>query len=244
MSRTARLVLIGVTTFIVCLAAFAPASLVRYLLRDAAPLTLVATTGTIWRGAGNLAFGASPLGRIEWSFAPSTLFGGRLGFDVVIRDVRLQLSGRATASPSTARAEVAGTFDMAMLSPVLARYDIQIPGTLTVEDLDIAAAYGVRLPQLHGNVKWSGGRVAYRLSGRDHHIELPPLVGFLDSATGEPEMTVYQIDAKMPLLLARVTREGLATIGITKQFTKLLGEPWPGGEPDHAVVLEVGEKLF
>jgi hypothetical protein len=244
MSRTTRLVLIGITTFIVCLAAFAPASLVRYLLRDAAPLTLAGEAGSIWRGSGNLAFGGTPLGRITWSFAPSTLLSGRLGFDFDIDDVRLQLSGRATASPSTARAEVAGSIDMSMLSATLARYDIQIPGTLTVEHLDIAAAYGARLPQLHGNVKWSGGKVAYRLSGRNHRIELPPLVGFLDSATGEPEMTVYQIDAKMPLLLARVTQDGLATIGITKQFTKLLGEPWPGGEPDHAVVLEVGEKLF
>jgi len=244
MSRTTRLVLIGVTTFIVCLGAFAPASLVRYLLRDAAPLTLTGPTGTIWRGSGNLAFGGTSLGRIAWSFAPSTLLSGRVGFDVDIRDARLQLSGRATASASSAQADIVGSFDMAMLSAALARYEIQIPGTLTVEHLAIAATYGARLPQLHGNVKWSGGRIAYRLSGRDHQIELPPLVGFLDSATGDPEMTVYQIDAKMPLLLARVTQDGLATMGITKQFTKLLGEPWPGGEPDHAVVLEVGEKLF
>jgi glycine cleavage system H lipoate-binding protein len=45
-------------------------------------------------------------------------------------------------------------------------------------------------------------------------------------------------------MLAKVAQDGMATVGITKQFTKMLGEPWPGGEPDHAVVLEVGEKLF
>jgi hypothetical protein len=48
----------------------------------------------------------------------------------------------------------------------------------------------------------------------------------------------------MPLMLGKVAQDGMATVGITKQFTKMLGEPWPGGEPDHAVVLEVGEKLF
>jgi hypothetical protein len=70
------------------------------------------------------------------------------------------------------------------------------------------------------------------------------LVGFLDSSSGQPEMSVYQSNDETPLMLARISRDGLATIGITKQFTKLLGEPWPGNEPDHAVVLEVGEKLF
>ncbi len=127
---------------------------------------------------------------------------------------------------------------------LLARYDLQIPGTIAVEHLDLTAAYGARLPQVRGELKWSGGDVGYRLSGRDHRVTLPPLVGFIDSSSGQPEISVYQVDDKMPLMLAKVAQDGMATVGITKQFTKMLGEPWPGGEPDHAVVLEVGEKLF
>jgi hypothetical protein len=57
-------------------------------------------------------------------------------------------------------------------------------------------------------------------------------------------MTVYAVDDPTPLLLAHVQPDGLASIGITKQFTKLIGQPWVGGEEDHAVVLEVSEKLF
>ena len=131
-----------------------------------------------------------------------------------------------------------------MLADILARYDIRVPGTIAVENLELTVAYGARLPQIRGELKWTGGDIDYRLSGRDHRAQLPALVGFIDSSSGQPEISVYQVDDRMPLMLAKISQDGLATVGITKQFTKMLGEPWPGGEPDHAVVLEVGEKLF
>ena len=243
MSRPLRLTLIGVATFIVCLFVFAPASLVRYLLRDA-PITLAGPTGTLWRGSGDLAVAGSPLGRIDWSLAPSTLLSGELGFDVTVTGPHIDLKGRTAASPRAGHAELDGTFETALLADALARYDIHIPGSITIEHLDLTANYGARLPMVRGELKWSGGNVDYRLSGRDHRAQLPPLVGFVDSSSGQPEISVYQVDDKMPLMLAKISQEGLATVGITKQFTKMLGEPWPGGEPDHAVVLEVGEKLF
>lgn len=244
MSRFLRLTLIGVATFIVCIAVFAPASLVRYLIKDGGPVALVGPTGTIWRGSGDLAIAGTPIGRVNWSFAPSMLLTGDLGFDVEVRGDKVDLTGRAGASAKSGHAEFKGQFDTALLSQTLARYDIHLPGTVTVDHVDLSAAYGARLPQIRGELKWSGGDVGYRLSGRDHAVALPPLVGFIDSSSGQPEISVYQVDDKMPLMLAKISQDGLASVGITKQFTKMLGEPWPGGEPDHAVVLEVGEKLF
>jgi hypothetical protein len=244
MSRALRLTLIGVVTFIVCLGAFAPASLVRYLLRDAAPVTVAGPTGTLWHGSGDLAVAGVHMGRIDWSFAPSALLSGDVGFDVRVHGDQIDLSGRATASARSGHVALDGRFDTALLADAMSRYDIQIPGSVAVEHLDLTAAYGARLPQVRGDLKWTGGDIDYRLSGRDHRVQLPPLVGFIDSSSGQPEISVYQVDDKMPLMLAKISQDGLATVGITKQFTKMLGEPWPGGEPDHAVVLEVGEKLF
>jgi general secretion pathway protein N len=243
-SRYLRLTLIGVATFIVCIGVFAPASLVRYLLKDGGPVALVGPAGTIWRGAGDLAVGGTPIGRVNWSFAPAMLLTGDLGFDVEVRGAKVDLAGRASASAKSAHAEFKGEFDTGLLAETLAHYDIRLPGTVAVEHVDLTAPYGARLPQVRGELQWSGGEVGYRLSGRDHRVALPPLVGFIDSSSGQPEISVYQVDDKMPLMLAKISQDGLATVGITKQFTKMLGEPWPGGEPDHAVVLEVGEKLF
>ncbi len=245
MSRTVRLTLIGVATFIVCVCAFAPASLVRYALRgDETPITLIGPTGTLWRGSGDLAVSGVHIGHIDWSYAPSALLSGEFGFDVRVRGDHVDLSGRASAAVRSAHAEMSGTFDTALLADTLSQYDLDIPGSIAVEDLELTSMRGARLPQVRGKLKWSGGEVGYRLSGRDHLVKLPPLVGFVDSASGQPEISVYQVNDKMPLMLAKVSPNGLATVGITKQFTKMLGEPWPGGEPDHAVVLEVGEKLF
>lgn len=244
MARTSRLILIGVGTFVVCAIVFAPASLVRFVIPNGGLLTIAAPTGTLWRGSGDLGIGGTPVGAIDWSFAPGALFTANLGYDLRVRGDHVDLAGRATAGFTSAHAELGGTFDTALVADLLARYDIHLPGAIAVESFDVTSGYRARLPQTRGELKWSGGAVDYSLSGREHHVTLPPLVGFLDSSSGQPEISVYQVNDKMPLLLARITQDGLATVGITKQFTKMLGEPWPGSEPDHAVVLEVGEKLF
>jgi hypothetical protein len=244
MLRTFRLILFGVLTFLICAVAFAPASLVRYVIPRSSVITVAVPTGTLWRGAGELGVAGIPVGTVEWTFAPGALLGATLGYDIDLKGDHVALDGRVSAGVSSARGDFTGTFDTALLGDTLARYDLRIPGTIAVQHLEISGAYGARLPQTRGELRWSGGAVDYALSGREHHVTLPPLVGFLDSSSGQPEISVYQVDDKMPLLLGRITQDGLATIGITKGFTKMLDEPWPGSEPDHAVVLEVGEKLF
>jgi hypothetical protein len=244
MHLSRRLVLIGIATFIVCLGAFAPASLVRLALRDVPQITLAGPTGTVWSGSGDLGVAGTPLGRIVWSFAPTSLLSGDVGFDVNVTGDHVDLGGRTGASLRSSHAALKGRLDSAIFNELFGRYDIRIPGTIAVEHLDLTAAYGDRLPDARGELKWTGGEVSYRLSGRDYRAKLPPLIGFVDSSSGQPEISVYQVDDKMPLMLAKIAQDGMATVGITKEFTKILGQPWPGGEPDHAVVLEVGEKLF
>lgn len=244
MKRILSLALIGIATFAVCAIVLAPASLVGLLVRDARPLTLGALTGTLWHGSGDVGFDGTPLGRLNWSFAPVLLLNGQFGFDVDLHGDQLDLAGRAGASPGGASAQLHGTLDAALLKEPLARYAVELPGSFAFDDVDVTHRYGSRLPMLRGDLKWTGGMVNYRLSGRDQRLDLPPLAGLLDSSSGQPTLTVTKIDDTMPLLIGHLTEDGVASLGITKQFTKMLGEPWPGSEPDHAVVLEVGEKLF
>ena len=66
------------------------------------------------------------------------------------------------------------------------------------------------------------------------HAELgpgPTAVAFADGDT-------------TPLLHAELKTNGFARIGVTKYLTKMAGNPWPGGDPDHAIVLEVEEQVF
>jgi hypothetical protein len=244
MKRILRLSLIGIATFAVCAIVLAPVSLVGFLVRDAQPVTLGSLTGTLWHGGGDLGYDGTPLGHLNWSFAPALLLNGQFGFEVHLHGDQLDFAGRAGASPNTATAQLHGTLDAALLKEPLARYAVELPGSFALDNVDVTHRYGSRLPMLHGDLKWSGGMVNYRLSGRDQRIELPPLIGLLDSSSGQPTLTATQISDKTPLLIGHLAEDGVASIGITKQFTKMLGQPWPGSEPDHAVVLEVGEKLF
>jgi hypothetical protein len=100
------------------------------------------------------------------------------------------------------------------------------------------------LPNLKGELSWTGATVSYRLGQITNHVVLPALTGFVYSSTGQPEMTAYEAAHDTPLLLSRVAADGWVTIGITKRFTQLLGQPWTGSDADHAVVLEVQEQLF
>jgi hypothetical protein len=244
MKRFLRLALLGITTFAVLAVVLAPASLVGHFVRDAQPVTIGSLTGTLWHGSGDLGFDGTPLGRLNWSFAPALLLRGQFGFDLDLHGNQLNVAGRAGTSPSMATAQLHGTIDAALLKEPLARYAIELPGSLTVNSLDVTHRYGGRLPMLAGDLKWSGGTVNYRLSGRNQRVDLPPLHGVLDSSSGQPTLTATQIGDTTPLLVGQVAEDGMASIGTTKQFTKMLGQPWPGSEPDHAVVLEVGEKLF
>jgi len=244
MARLLRLGLIGFATFAVCAIVLAPASLLRFVVRNAEPLTLATLTGTLWHGSGDLGYAGTPLGRLNWSFAPALILQGQFGFDVHLHGDQLDIAGRASASPTTATTQLHGTLDAALLTEPLTRYAIELPGVFSFEPLDVTQQYGSRLPMLRGDLKWSGGTVNYRSSGIVRRVVLPPLVGSLDSPSGRPTLTVSQTGDKTPLLIGHLTEDGVASIGITKQFTKLLAQPWPGSEPDHAVVLEVGEKLF
>ena len=244
MKRLLSLLLIGIVTFAVCAAVLAPASLLRFAIRDAHPLTLGALTGTLWHGSGDLGFDGTPLGRLNWSFAPALLLKGQMGFAVDLHGDGLDAAGTIGAAPAEATAQLHGMIDAALLKEPLARYAIEVPGSLTVEDLAVTHRYGSRLPTLHGNLKWSGGTINYRMSGQAQRVELPPLAGLLDETSGQPTLTVTEIGSTAPLLIGHLTEDGVGSLGITKQFTKMLRQPWPGSEPDHAVVLEVGEKLF
>jgi type II secretion system (T2SS) protein N len=244
MKRILRLGLLGIATFAVCAIVLAPASLVGLLVRDMQPVTLSTLAGTLWRGSGDVGYDGTPLGRLNWSFAPDLLLHGQFGFDVDLHGDQLDIAGRAGASATGATAQLHGTLDAALLKEPLARYAVELPGSFALDNLDVTHRYGSRLPMLRGDLKWSGGMVNYRLQGRDQRLQLPPLVGLLDSSSGQPTLTATRIDDTTPLLIGHLADDGVASIGITKQFTKMLGQPWPGSEPDHAVVLEVGEKLF
>lgn len=239
-----RYLWIGVATFVAFALVYAPAAIVTGQLERMNGVSSTATSGTLWAGTTTLIGAGQNLGTLDWSLAPTELLRGRLGVDVTLTGTTHSIEGRITSSLSDTAGALGGRVSALAFDHLLRRYDIALPGEFNFSDLHARLPHGQRLPQLNGEIHWSGGHVRWRMSGQIHAHELPPLVAFVDSATGTPEMTVYQIDDDTPLLLLTVEPTGWATVGVTKRFTELIGQPWSGNQPSHGVVVEVQEKLF
>ena len=97
---------------------------------------------------------------------------------------------------------------------------------------------------IQGDIRWDGGTVRYRMANQRHQRELPALLGKLNTVNGVPSITIRSEMEDTPLLRARLDNDGWVHIGITKRFTRLVGQPWQGNESDATIVIEVSEKLL
>ena len=235
---------IGLATFALFALVFAPASIVTGQLERLSDTTATGTSGTLWSGSTNLIIQGARVGAVAWQLAPTELLRGRVGFDIEVNETTHFLEGRISSSVSAADGDFLGRVSALAIDDLLRRYDIVLPGEFVIERLTAHLTHGASLPMLNGEIRWSGGPVRWRMSGRSFAKTLPPLVAFVDSTTGTPKMTVYQPEDDTPLLLLSAEPTGWVTIGVTKRFTELVDQPWAGSEPGHGVVLEVQEKLW
>jgi Type II secretion system (T2SS), protein N len=237
-------IVIAVVTFVALLVFLAPASLVKKALESIPGITFSDVRGTLWSGSGQLAANGHSLGQLTYRFKPIELVLLRAAYDAHLQSESVDLSATVSATLNAALADLHGRLDAAALRELLQRYDMVIGGAFETQGLNVVQRWNAALPNVKGELRWSGAPVSYRLGNVTHRTVLPPLSGFIDSRAGKPEMTAYEADHDTPLMFARVAEDGWVTIGITKRFTQLLGQPWTGSDADHAVVLEVQEQLF
>lgn len=239
-----RTIAIGVILFLAFAIAFAPASLLRTLLPAQSGIDLLQAGGTLWNGHASLYLAAEPAGQVAWTFDPATLLSGSLGYDISLTGPEHDLRGTVSAGLGSAAATLSGQVSAAFANRWLAPYDIAISGDLTLEEVHVQAPYDVAVTgegSAAGTIRWAGGPVSYRLSGRSHQGDLPPLAAYLGEKL---VVTVYPAEGRTPLITGRVLADGFVKIGVTQLLTGLVGNPWPGSHADHEVVLEVEEQFF
>jgi hypothetical protein len=238
-----RTILFGLLLFLGFAVAFAPAGLMRLVFDRIEGVSLTHPAGTIWHGSGRIILQESPLGTVQWDLHPATLLRGALGYDFALVGAGSELDLKGSTSVGFNRSfalEVSGRVSAELINRFLAPYDMMMSGNLELTDAALTIRGGI--PQrAAGQVTWAGGPVRYLLSGRSLSSNLPPLVAFLGEG---PEATVFAQNGQTPLIKAELLETGFAKVGITKLLTKMLDNPWPGSDPDHAVVLEVEEQVF
>ncbi len=235
---------IGAALFVAFVVIRAPAGLLPIFIGDSIPVTLLEPHGTLWQGRGELLFDSLPAGRLQWDLRGVTLLQGRLGYDLLLKNSELNLQGTLAAGISTVSVSVSGEIESSFVNRWLTPYDIRLGGQFRLQEAGgtiVRRQARPELQQASGSVHWTGGPVRYVLSNRVSNTTLPPLTALLGPGAAA---VAFADGDQTPLLHAELKPDGFAKIGVTKQLTKLLGNPWPGGDADHAVVLEVEEQVF
>jgi hypothetical protein len=239
------IILLAVTLTVV----FAPAALLRRALPEEGPVGLTTPSGTIWNGSGDLVVGGRSVGRLAWQIRPVTILQGALGYHLALSGPAQVIEADLALRPGGFTATLDGTADAAWVNEWIGQYDINLSGRFTFESLQIDAPYAlIRSAEpspapgtATGRLTWSGGPVAYRLTGQDFAGTLPPLEARFGDAL---EAVVFAVGNPTPLLSAELLANGFARVGMTRLLPKLLNNPWPGAGPDHEVVLEVEEQVL
>jgi hypothetical protein len=243
----------GLLIVVIVLLTQAPVSLLKPFLPPAGQaVELQQLRGTLWRAAATVHHQGRTLGDLSWQFQPARLLSGQLAFawQMAGRDV----SGTGTAGRSLSAWHLTGDGVAAsrLFAPLLAEYELVVPGQVTLAEL-VAASDGQRVTGLAGNLLWPGGSVTFPQGNRLATIAMPPLNAELKlDAEQQPLAEVFQADgqgqrapgADYPLLTLTALASGFAKVAVTRRLTRLAGVPWPGSEPDHAVVLEVEQQVF
>jgi hypothetical protein len=233
-------IIIGGLIFVSLIIVRIPAGVIRYLIPVDAQAALLSPQGTIWSGSGDLLVNGIETGRLSWSVRPVTFLRGRVGYDLELAGAGADLSAGLEFGVSTTLATVDGTVTGRFVNQWLEPYYIELSGLFQVLAVRFTLD-GRMLEALDGQLAWDGGPIRYRLSGKVHDSALPAMTADLGPG---PVATAYATGESTPLLHAALTPDGFARIGVTKYLTRILGQPWPGGDPDHAVVLEVEEQVF
>jgi len=241
-----RYLLAGLALFLGFAVAFAPAGLLERALETNTEASLLNPRGTLWRGQGTLLVDARDMGTLNWDFHALSLLQLSPSYAWTLAGADKNLSGDVEVGWRNAGASVAGQLEASALNAWLSTYDIFLSGQFNFRPTVVG--FDHRRNEVHtldGELEWSGGPVRYTLSGLLRETTLPPLTAILNaSAAGQPQAVVYARGEQTPLLIATLSNNGFAKVSITKFFTKLLGNPWPGSDADHEVVIEVEEQIF
>ena len=249
-----RYIVIGLLLFLAFGVAFLPASLATRALERVPGADLLQPAGTVWSGSGQLLIDGAPLGRVDWRFRPLRLLTATAAYAIELEIPPVKgepgsVAGTiAYALGGELSAQLEGDIDCATLAPLLRRYEVAIDGRLTSEQLhaslDTSAPWETL--SVDGRIDWSGGLTSYYLANTLARQRLQAMYANIETSRTVPrevQANVYG-EESYPLLRLSLGASGFAKIGISKRLSQIVGSPWPGGDPDHAIVLEVEQPLF
>lgn len=222
---------------------YAPASLLRHLTASVPGMEIVGPSGTLWNGSGGLVVQGELLGTAQWAFAPLQLFNMEVSYAVSFQGRDTRLTGNVSVASNGLTGTATGTVGTNSLNYTLEPWDVRVDTPVTVEHI-VANWDAGALDHLDGVLSWSGGTTTWLIDGVATQTSLPPLRATLGSVDGALSGIVLPDGGQVPVLQFILAPDGTFTLKISKLLTRMVGRPWPGGDPDHAIVMEMIDDLF
>ena len=245
-----RNIFVGALVVAVMLTALAPANLMRITITQVAGVDLVKPQGTVWRGNGILIVNPGLSANLSWQVSWQISESLTPNIHWQLANNELSLQGKFIPGLRAQKVDIEGNFSGLSLEPILARYDISIPGTFQVTPTQVLISESDAATEFElvtdSKLLWSGGTISYVLSNGLEQAYVPGLTATIKSARGSLPTVFIELakNSTGPLLTLSPERNGYVNIEVTRGFIELMGRTWTGSAKYNDVVLAVNRKVF
>ena len=235
---------------IICFAiARAPASLIERFLNDQPnnSIRLSNSSGTIWYGSGIIDIGNFTNSQISWSITLWDLSSFSPGIIWDLKNRGSTLNGKSVFTGQEVETSLNGTLSSTLLNNIFGPYDISLDGDLLINNVSAThnMSENFSFKNLNGKLIWSGGAITYMLSRVALTIDSPVFqISLSDQPKGVIEAMLTSPELDYTLLSARLNPDGFLNVSVSKGFTKIFGNEWPGSQTDDRTIIELEEKIF
>jgi hypothetical protein len=241
MFKNLSLILILIACFAVVRA---PASLVEHLfvLPPSSSIQVNRISGTIWSGSASIKFNQLFNADLDWSIPFQKVLVFKPAVIWSLKSNLSSLKGKSLIASDRITTKMSGEVDAYLLNILF-----DLSGNLDVRSLRVKNELNKEfsLSSLEGELEWSGGPVSYILSTFPLTIDSPAFqINVRDQQAYEFLAELYAENTDYPLLTIELEKSGFAKIKVTKNFTQLFGNVWPGAQADKEIVFELEEKIF
>lgn len=240
-------VLAGLLAFLVCIAAFLPASpawqhIVIPRLQSIPELVVTGVDGTIWNGRAGFSYRAFPTSTLTWSVSPLALAAAAGGGDLRLSGEGHDINARVgLEGGGFILTDGQGLIDASFINSMSEGIGLTFPGEIVLSNIQGKASRRW-LTDASGDLTWEGGTIATQTLNAMISYDLPPLTGQLLMEGEKLKLTLkHDGDSFMDISLGP---DGWAKVDIYKSLFQHAGLNIPGGEDQPEPVVQVEEKLF
>jgi len=226
-----------------------PASLVIRFLEGnpQIPFNLSNTSGTLWDGNGSIKANTFREASISWSIPIQDILLLSPSVNWKVDSNNSVLQGKSSISGANIITNASGVIGSTLLNRIFSQYDIILDGSLSIENLSAVNERNERfsISRIDGLLIWTGGEITYMLAKSPITIISP--IFELELFNKTPTLIHASLKTSsysFPILLGSLSEKGNLNVKVTKAFTKIFGNEWPGADSEEQIVLELEEYIF